>query len=275
MNAIYDLKARLAMASKWGQERLSGGGLNNKQFNDFVPAGSGMARYFIAPDLVNAPHILKDGADSVGALGALNRVYINIGLFSEEWLEHFNAILGGTKTTPIEIAVAEKNSTYWKANEKQTIDLALFMLKSTYPHNLADAPNGSAYLSHDEITLTRGKIVFAERCARCHSSKLPEAAEEQGLRDCSGKDYLSCFSRYWAWTKTEDFKSKMREIVMKKDFLKDNYLSTDARIPLTLLRTNACSPLATNALAGNIWDNFSAQTYKDLPSIGTITVRDP
>ena len=35
--------------------------------------------------------MLKDGSDSVGALGALNRVYINIGLFSEEWLLHFNA----------------------------------------------------------------------------------------------------------------------------------------------------------------------------------------
>jgi hypothetical protein len=44
---------------------------------------------------------------------------------------------------------------------------------------------------------------------------------------------------------------------------------------VTLLQTNACSPLATNALAGNIWDNFSSQTYKDLPSVGTITVYDP
>jgi hypothetical protein len=47
------------------------------------------------------------------------------------------------------------------------------------------------------------------------------------------------------------------------------------RVPVTLLQTNACSPLATNAIAGNIWDNFSSQTYKDLPSVGTITVYDP
>ena len=44
---------------------------------------------------------------------------------------------------------------------------------------------------------------------------------------------------------------------------------------MTLLRTNACSPLATNALRGNIWDNFSSQTYKSLPSVGTVTLRDP
>jgi hypothetical protein len=46
-------------------------------------------------------------------------------------------------------------------------------------------------------------------------------------------------------------------------------------VPVTLLRTNACSPLATNAIAKNIWDNFSSQSYKQLPSVGTITVRDP
>src|SRR5205823_5629990 len=59
------------------------------------------------------------------------------------------------------------------------------------------------------------------------------------------------------------------------DFLDHNYLSNDLRIPLTLLRTNACSPLATNGIAGNIWDNFTSQTYKDLPSIGAIVYYDP
>jgi hypothetical protein len=275
MNAVYGLQARLAMASTWGQEKLAGGQLNNKQFNDFVPPDNPLAKYFTAPNLVNTPHVLKDGADSVGALGALNRVYLNIGLFSEEWLQHFNALIGGKKVTPIEIAVNEKNSSYWKATENQTVDLALFMLKTTAPQHLADAPGGEAYLTKDKAQLTRGKIVFAERCARCHSSKLPDFAPGEGLANCAGKDYLACFDRYWKLTQTEDFKAKMREIVLKDDFLKDNFLSTDARIPITLLRTNACSPLATNALANNIWDNFSSQTYKDLPSVGTIPVQDP
>jgi hypothetical protein len=275
MNAVYGLRARLAMASKWGQEKLAGGGLNNKQFNNFVPADNPLAQYYRAPDNVSVPHVLKDGADSVGALGALNRVYLNIGLFSEEWLEHFNALIGGKKVTPIEIAVAEKNSSYWKATEQQTVDLALFMLKSTDAHHLADAPGGAAYLTKDQALLTQGKIVFAERCARCHSSKLPDLPPGQGLENCAGKDYLTCFYRYWKLTQTADFKAKMRAIVLKPDFLEDNYLSTDARIPVTLLQTNACSPLATNGLANNIWDNFTSQSYKDLPSVGSISVRDP
>jgi hypothetical protein len=59
------------------------------------------------------------------------------------------------------------------------------------------------------------------------------------------------------------------------DFLKDNYLSAEIRVPVTLLRTNACSPLATNGLANNIWDNFTSQSYKDLPSVGQITWYQP
>ena len=275
MNAVYGLKSRLDMAQKWGQERLTGGNLDNKQFNDFVPPDNYLAQFFHKPDMVNTPHVLKDGSDSVGALGALNRVYLNIGLFSEEWLQHFNALVGGKKVTPIEIAVNEKNSSYWKANELQTVDLALFMLKSTDPQHLADAPGGASYLTKDKAVLTRGKVVFAERCARCHSSKLPAMAPGEGLANCAGKGYLDCFNRYWKLTQTEDYKAKMRDIVLRDDFLQDNYLSTDARIPVTLLQTNACSPLATNALAGNIWDNFSSQSYKDLPSVGSIRITDP
>jgi len=62
---------------------------------------------------------------------------------------------------------------------------------------------------------------------------------------------------------------------MAPDFLDENFLSNELRIPVTLLETNACSPLATNAIAGNIWDNYSSQSYKDLPGVGSITVHDP
>jgi hypothetical protein len=275
MNAVYYLGPRLTQAKRFGKETLSGGGLNNKQFNDFVPPSSPFASFFVPPDTVYSPRVLKDGADSVGALGALNRVYLNIGLFSEEWLLHFNPLVGGTKVTPIEISVSRKNSAYWEATEAQTLYMAEFFLKSTAPHKLKDAPGGTAYLSKDESVLHSGKIVFAERCARCHSSKLPDRLPGLDPGGCSGKDYLNCWNKYWAYTKTEEFKSKMRKIVVAPDFLDDNFLSAEDRIPVTLLQTNACSPLATNAIKDNIWDNFSSQTYKDLPSVGSITVYNP
>ena len=275
MNAMYLLGPRLLHAERWGKETLAGGGKDNRQFNNFVSEGP-LTTLFQSPDTVYTPRVLKDGSDSVGGLGALNRVYINIGVFSEEWLLHFNALVGGKAITPITIADSRKNSAYFEATENQTLNMALFFLKSTGAHLLKDAPGGQAYLTTDQAVLTRGKTVFAERCARCHSSKIPTPAP--GLDDahgCNGKDYLTCWNKYWEWTKTEDFKAKMRQMVMTDDFLKDNYLSTELRVPVTLLQTNACSPLATNALAGNIWDNFSSQSYKDLPSVGTITWYDP
>lgn len=274
MNAVYALGPRLQQGRRWGKETLGGGGLNNKQFNDFVKEGP-LTQFFDPPATVWVPRVLKDGADSVGALGALNRVYLNIGLFSEEWLTHFNPLIGGKRPTPIEIAVARKNSTYWEATEQQTPGLALFFLKSTAPHKLKDAPGGEKHLTKDKAKLTRGKEVFAERCARCHSSKLPTPAPGLDPGGCSGSNYLACFDKYWQWTKTDEFKQKMRKIVLSPDFLDGNFLSAEFRVPVTLLQTNACSPLASNAIADNVWDNFSSQTYKELPSVGTITVFNP
>jgi hypothetical protein len=67
----------------------------------------------------------------------------------------------------------------------------------------------------------------------------------------------------------------MRQMVLADDFLDDNYLSTELRVPITMLGINACSPLATNAIRDNIWDNFSSESYKQLPSVGSIKVRHP
>ncbi len=274
MNAVYNLGPRLDQALRWGREHLADGQEDNKQFNDYVSSGP-LTRFYIAPDIVQTPRVLKDGSDSVGALAALNRVYINIGTFSEEWLLHFNALIGGKEVTPIAVKVARSNSSYYAATENQTVDMALFFLKSTSPHLLKDAPGGAAHLIHDEAVLKRGKIAFAERCARCHSSKGPTPPASADPANCAGSGYMDCWHRYWEWTKTEDFKSKMRQIVLAPDFTDGNFLSTELRVPVTLLQTNACSPLATNALGGNIWDNFSSQSYKELPSAGTITIYDP
>jgi hypothetical protein len=275
MNAVYNLGARLGIARQLHQEQLGGGGLKNKQFNEYLSSGP-LTQLFQPPDTVWTPRVLKDGSDSVGALGALNRVFVNIGQFSEEWLRHFNPLVGGRRPSPIPIDTARANSSYWQATESQTPDLARFFLKAATPHRLKDAPGGAKYQTASAATLQRGKIVFAETCARCHSSKLPPPPPDvAGIRTCTGPGYLDCFTRYWNWTKTENFKEPMRSIVQADDFLADNFLSTDLRVPVTLLDTNACSPFASNAIRDNIWDNFSSESYKTLPSVGSITWYDP
>src|SRR6185503_10000378 len=281
MNALYLVKDRLEEARRCGKETWGDGEKDNKQFNDYIPNDPSNPAYFLrnyykGPDTVWTPRVLKDGADSVGALGALNRVELNIGTFSEEWLLHFNALVGGKPISPIEISVARKNSSYFAATENQTPFTALYFLASTAPHHLKDAPDGAKYLKDPPDAVEKGKVVFAEQCARCHSSKRPDPPVP-GLdpNGCNGSDYLKCWNQYWEWTNTDDFKQKMKKIVLAPDFLDNNYLSSELRVPVTLLQTNACSPLATNALGGNIWDNFSSQSYKELPSVGTITWYQP
>jgi hypothetical protein len=298
MNAVYSLRPRFDRALLAGRETLAGGGRNNKQFNEIVKPDDPQLGWLtklcqpaafcdspstsqVPSPTVFSPRVLKDGSDSVGGLGALNRVYLNIGLFSEEWLLHFNALVGGKTTSPIEIAVARKNSTYWLSTEQQTVNMALFFLKSTDPQRLKDAPGGPARLTKDQALLNRGKLVFAERCARCHSSKLPPLPAGKDPGGCAGPNYYTangdtgCWNQYWAFTKTDDFKKQMRAIVVKDDFLQDNFLSSEFRVPVTLLETNACSPLATNAIRNNIWDNFSSETYKQLPAVGDFTYYHP
>jgi hypothetical protein len=269
MNAIYNVGARMHQAAKFGKETLADENKDNLQLNNFVPPGSPLAAFYKSPDTVYTMHVLKDGSDSVGVIGALNRVYLNIGTFSEEWLLHFRPLLGGQRITPIAVKDLRRNSVYWQATEAQTFDMAAFLLKAGVPHRLSEVDPKLV-----QPVSALGKNVFGERCLRCHSSKLPTAPAEANLAACSG-NYLDCWNRYWRWTKTDDFKTQARAIASQPDFLEDNYLSTDFRVPITLLQTNACSPLATNAIAGNIWSEFSSETYKSLPSVGDITYYQP
>lgn len=136
MNAIYGLGARLRITSKWGKETLKGGERNNRQFSDFSGENQPLAAdrpltKFSSGDTVLTPRVLKDGADSVGGMAAFNRVFVTIGLFSEEWLLPFMPLIGGSKITPFPIATAEKNSVYWNATTEQTPDTALFFLAAS------------------------------------------------------------------------------------------------------------------------------------------------
>jgi hypothetical protein len=106
--------SRLRLALDRGQETLAGGNLDSKQFNDYVTADP-LTKYFRRPATVWTARVQKDGSDSIGILGALNRVYLNIGLFSEEWLLHFNAVMGGKAASPIRLRIVRENSAYWRA----------------------------------------------------------------------------------------------------------------------------------------------------------------
>lgn len=308
MNAVYGFPSRMDVVSRLHQsEYLKGAERKNMQFSDmsekYMPLDSVLrdldkkGEKNIIPglfggtfggttelyDVVISPRVLKDGSDSVGALGALNRVYVNIGLYSEEWLENFVPVLGtlgvpGFRITPFKIEYAKKFSGYWNANVKQTPDLALFFLVSATADKLIEVPSSKNHLLDYNIeTVNLGKTVFADNCAACHSSKMPSRVSEFfSDKKCIGKNYLQCWNEYWNYTQTDlDYKNEMRQIVAQPDFLENNYLSTELRVPVDTVGTQVCSSIATNAIGGNIWDNFSSSSYKELPAVEEAHVHRP
>lgn len=286
MNAVYDLPARVKAAADFNHlEQLKGDELGNAQFSlldeKAIPRTSKLrGLYATSKGQVLSPRVLKDGSDSVGALGALNRVYLNIGMFSEDWVKHFIPFIGGAKITPIRIKVANEHSLYWQANVTQTPDVGLFFLAASTHDKLSAAPGGMKYLKpFDDPEVKEGARLFARNCAACHSSKLPEKAysffKKSDPTACIGKNYPGCWDAYWTYTKSPEFKNAMQEMVKDPTFLENNYLSTELRVPVNLTDSQLCSPIGTNAIAGNIWDNFSSASYKALESIGNFRVDYP
>jgi hypothetical protein len=188
-----------------------------------------------------------------GAAGAVMRVYVNEGLYSQQWLTDHDILLGLRPQRPFSVANAFENSTYWQATWERVGNIAKFFARIT-PMYLADAPGGRSYLTNDSAVLDRGQIVFADHCAGCHSSKQPPP--EIDPRSPQGRQWY-------------------RQSVMRADFRASNFLSTDRRYSVSVVKTNACRALATNATAGHIWANFSSETYKQLPRLDPIDVFDP
>lgn len=233
ISAIFDFDIRLAEAVP---ETIGGGALS-------FPGGA----------IRKVPHILKDGADSVGAAAAMMRVYVNEGLYSQQWLKDHDLLLGLKPQRPFDVSDAFQHSVYWQATYDRVGNVAKFFARLR-PMHLADAPGGSAYITKDQAVMKRGEIVFAENCAECHSSKQPPA--NIAPRSAAALEWY-------------------RQSVTKPDFRDDNFLSNDRRYPVTLIKTNACRAIATNATAGHIWDNFSSETYKSLKSVGVIETYNP
>jgi hypothetical protein len=237
INAIFLLDERKRIADSAEPEKMAGGTLA-------LPG---------TQQEMHVPHILKDGADSIGVRGATIRVYVNIGMFSEYWLTRHNRLIGLTPQQPFEIPYAREHSVFWRATEERLDNIAAFFCKLK-PFRLANAPGGQTFITTDAAIMTRGKEVFAESCAACHSSKQPPP----NIDPHSGEGK--------AWFRAE---------VMKPEFLENNFLSNDKRYPLTKIETNSARAFATNAKAGHVWDNFSSLTYKELSPVDELEFFNP
>lgn len=314
----------------------------------------------------HTPRVLVDGADSIGAFGALARVYLNIGTFWEQWETCHNPLIGFTRQRPFELRVCQKNSVYWQVNEKYrteylaawftfqrgalpadkwaAYDEALGKVKgldskftpaadslkvtpskgaqsSTQPMKLRDAGKpaaGSAAPVNPDTEKVKalmeakgeaqkriaGREVWLDHCAICHSSKQPQDYGLAFARKVDWTDWghapvpkagaplvLPMDGAFWEDYKRSpaytDYKTKLRALVKQggeldqdpwvKDhpFWVENFLANEIRIPVTLVGTNSGRSVATNGLRGEIWDNFSSETYKNLPAVGAVRFYNP
>ncbi len=198
-------------------------------------------------------HILKGGEDSIGGLEAIQRVYFNIGSCSEQcWVNHLTDLRQvdpeqrGFGQTPFNIGQCRRDCPNFRAIEDRLPEILAFFLsaegdatdlaaaKSKTPQALADE------LNHEfgENAVERGRGVFAENCARCHSS-IPES--EGGVfknRDFHAVD-----------------ESHSRKI--RKDFL-----GNDQATLVSEVKTFRCRALHSNHMAGHLYHEYGSETLR-------------
>ncbi|MEX2208511.1 MAG: hypothetical protein WEF50_20010 [Myxococcota bacterium] len=312
INAVFDVPARLERAGKKAPEKQSADNLLLRSIED--PDSTSDERHF--------PMVLFPGEDSIGVFAALARVYLNIGLFSEQWNRVDNPVIGFTPQRPFSIATSRSNSVFWNTNEQERVPYlaAFFTLgakdengeakvpKSTAPMRLKDAgPKGRKELAGDDAEQRKlGRELFINHCAICHSSKQPDGLTLEFEREMNGgwtaspapsdpndlRYVLPASYRNWEAFKKSDayahYLGQLRAQVSEAaegrygggieeidPFVDDNFLSNELRIPVTLVGTYSGRAMATNAMRGQVWDNFSSETFKDLPSVGKIDFYDP
>jgi len=243
------------------------GSINNIANSNLRPTHSETTADGVTREVFN---VIKDGADSVGAAClsdpkeqagkndmacAAMRGYINIGVCGDYWITLHDPVYGlKQKQKPFHPAEARKASRpcrdAWNATEKRLPGLEAF-LRSLKSLPLVDADNAAAYIPTDKVQLARGKMVFAEQCARCHSSRAFSEREPNPTVD---------------W---------YRSITDSKDFVSGDFLSDDERHPVSEIGTNSERAMASNAMAGHIWEDFSSEDYKHLPPVTVSQLVNP
>ena len=149
------------------------------------PGKRGKVLGAIAEDQEPVHHILKGGEDSIGALEAIQRVYFNIGSCSEQcWVNHITDLRQadpkhrGFGQTPFDIGQCRRDCDNFRAIEDRLQNIADFFLTG----RPADLYRARGLASQEALVaqldrefganaVARGKAVFAETCARCHSSE--------------------------------------------------------------------------------------------------------
>nr|BAO02580.1 hypothetical protein [uncultured bacterium] len=234
---------------------------------------------FLGGAKVNLPgvhHILKGGEDSTGAHEAIQRVYFNIGSCSEQcWVNHFTDMRQvdpeqrGFGQTAFNVGQCRRDCPNFRAVEDRLQNLLDFFASAesdeTDLHaaraNARKAKNPAAGYSRADLiadldkefgkgAVARGQTVFAENCARCHSS-IPEAAGGP----FKGRDFAA---------PNEAHPRKVRA----------DFLGNDQATPITEVGTFRCRSLHSNHLAGHLYQEYGSESMRGRPSVADIPERE-
>lgn len=195
-------------------------------------------------------HILKGGGDSVGIDLAVQRVYINIGSCAEAcWVNHLTDLYQmdpeqrNFGQTPFDIAQCRRDCPNFRAIEDRAHDIVSFLLSREAQSRplwkakgLIDPDAWVAALESEygDGAVGRGSQVFAQNCARCHSSQ--EGPVE-----------------------ARDFHQ------VGADGVRLDWLGNDQATPASEVGTYRCRALHSNHMEGHIWGEFASETYRARP----------
>jgi hypothetical protein len=244
-------------------------------------------------------NVLKGGEDSVGDHLALIRVYVNIGMCTEEcWAPNFptpGKMFGEeSRQKPFRIAQCAKDCEPWNYADAKMDDLAAYLLTGGPTYLLAsrdvDGRPGAKFVDLSKVPA--GRKIFARECAGCHSSQVApaniRADKEQLAKFYEGHVFGK--EDYWQYEFTEaernaeEFKKKYlvkdgkslrpRQFAQQGlnggDVFGQDWLGSDEPVPFGVIGTNMCRALHDNHNEGQIWEEFSSLDYKARPSPGSV-----
>lgn len=228
---------------------------------------------------VNLPgihHILKGGEDSTGAHEAIQRVYFNIGSCSEQcWVNHFTDMRQvdpeqrGFGQTPFNVGQCRRDCPNFRAVEDRLQNILDFFASAESDEADLSAARANARRAKGAVgsygraeliadldkefgkgAVARGQAVFAENCARCHSS-IPEA---------EGGPF-----------KSRDFAAPNDAHPRK---VRADFLGNDQATPVTEVGTFRCRALHSNHMAGHLYMEYGNETMRARPAVADIPEPD-